>query len=66
MRVLKPKPTDSALDFATGTGFTAMAFTASQTRDGIDVTDEMLEQARKQTRTVGFQAWTSGWAMPSS
>ncbi|MDG6981615.1 MAG: methyltransferase domain-containing protein [Nitrososphaerota archaeon] len=45
---LGPRPTDLALDVATGTGFTAMALAPRVRRViGIDVTDEMLTEARK-------------------
>ena len=44
-----PRPTDFVLDVATGTGFTALAFTPHvQTVIGLDVSSGMLEQARKQ------------------
>lgn len=55
IRALKPRRTDSALDVATGTGFTAMALAPRVKHvTGIDVTDEMLEQARKLARTEGL------------
>lgn len=45
---LQPRPSELALDVATGTGFTAMAL-ASQVREvvAIDLTQEMLDQARR-------------------
>lgn len=54
LKALKPKKAEVALDVATGTGFTAVAlakFVGHVT--GIDVTDEMLEQARKLMQDEG-------------
>ena len=59
---LLPTPTDLALDVATGTGFTAVALAPHVKRvTGIDVTNEMLEEAKKlvgseKITNVGFRA----------
>jgi ubiquinone/menaquinone biosynthesis C-methylase UbiE len=52
---LKPRPTDLALDAATGTGFTAAAL-APLVRHvtGIDVTAEMLDEAKKLVSSEGI------------
>ena len=52
VEALAPRPSDLALDVATGTGFTAVAL-ASQVKHvtGIDVTEEMLDEARKLVRS---------------
>ncbi|MDG6938159.1 MAG: methyltransferase domain-containing protein [Nitrososphaerota archaeon] len=52
---LGPKPTDVALDVATGTGFTAVAL-APLVRQvtGIDVTREMLEEAKRLAASEGL------------
>jgi ubiquinone/menaquinone biosynthesis C-methylase UbiE len=50
----QPKPTDLALDVATGTGNTALALAPFVTRVvGVDLTTEMLDQARRVTRERG-------------
>jgi ubiquinone/menaquinone biosynthesis C-methylase UbiE len=50
----QPKPTDVALDVATGTGNTALALAPFVTRVvGVDLTTEMLDQARRVTRERG-------------
>lgn len=51
VKALKPSPSDLALDVATGTGFTAAAL-APYVRHvtGVDVTKEMLAEARKLIR----------------
>ncbi len=55
IEALEPKGTDEALDVATGTGFTAVSL-AKKTRNviGIDLTEEMLEQARALARSQGL------------
>ena len=55
IQALEPKPADLALDVATGTGFTALAL-APQVKHvtGIDVTSEMLKEARKLASTEGY------------
>ncbi|MDG6989442.1 MAG: methyltransferase domain-containing protein [Nitrososphaerota archaeon] len=51
---LKPKPTELVLDVATGTGFTAMALAPYVSHvTGIDVTAEMLDEARKLAHNGG-------------
>ena len=54
VEALRPGPADLALDVATGTGFTAMAL-APRVRHvtGIDVTNEMLDEARKLAHAEG-------------
>jgi SAM-dependent methyltransferase len=54
LAALRPNGTELALDVATGTGFTAVAL-AKLTRQvtGIDVTDEMLGQARLLAKKEG-------------
>jgi ubiquinone/menaquinone biosynthesis C-methylase UbiE len=51
----RPQPTDAALDVATGTGFTALAF-APLVRSvvGLDVSAGMLEQARARAEEQGI------------
>jgi ubiquinone/menaquinone biosynthesis C-methylase UbiE len=50
----QPKPTDLAIDVATGTGNTALALAPFVTRVvGVDLTTEMLDQARRVTRERG-------------
>ena len=50
-----PRPTDSVLDVATGTGFTALAFAPLvATVIGLDVSPGMLEQARRQAGERGI------------
>jgi ubiquinone/menaquinone biosynthesis C-methylase UbiE len=59
----QPKPTDLALDVATGTGNTALALAPYVTRVvGVDLTREMLDQARRITakRNVGNADWVLG------
>lgn len=52
---LKPMPIDLALDVATGTGFTAVALAPRVKHvTGIDVTNEMLGQARRLAREDGI------------
>ncbi len=47
VQALKPDRTDTALDVATGTGFTAISLAKfAKSVVGIDITDEMLDQAR--------------------
>ncbi len=54
MKALKPKKSEVALDVATGTGFTAVALSKLVGHViGIDVTDEMLWQARKLAQNEG-------------
>lgn len=54
IRDLAPKKDDEALDVATGTGFTALALSNVARRvTGIDVTEEMLDQARDLARREG-------------
>ena len=59
------QPDDEALDVATGTGFTALAF-APHVRSvvGLDVSSGMLEQARQQQAAQGIAnvTWTEGAA----
>ncbi|MGI4790419.1 MAG: class I SAM-dependent methyltransferase [Janthinobacterium lividum] len=51
----QPKPTDSVLDVATGTGFTALAFAPLvQSVIGLDVSIGMLRQAEKQAQERGI------------
>jgi ubiquinone/menaquinone biosynthesis C-methylase UbiE len=53
---LRLKKTDVALDAATGTGFTAVSMARLVSHvTGIDVTSEMLEQARLLARKEGIQ-----------
>ena len=48
LAALDPKPSDAALDVATGTGFTAFAIAPLVRRvTGIDVTPEMLKEAKR-------------------
>lgn len=55
LAALEPKPTDVALDVATGTGFTAVALAPLVTQvKGIDVTGEMLEEARRLASSEGL------------
>lgn len=55
IEALKPKVTDAALDVATGTGFTAVALARlARHVTGIDVTKEMLEEARRLANTEGL------------
>ncbi|MCL4518590.1 MAG: methyltransferase domain-containing protein [Thaumarchaeota archaeon] len=56
IELARPKATDVVLDVATGTGFTAMEF-APHVREvvGVDITEEMLEQARKLTAQRGIR-----------
>jgi ubiquinone/menaquinone biosynthesis C-methylase UbiE len=59
----QPKPTDLALDVATGTGNTALALAPFVSRVvGIDLTTEMLDQARRVTgeRGVTNAEWVLG------
>jgi ubiquinone/menaquinone biosynthesis C-methylase UbiE len=59
----QPKPTDLALDVATGTGNTALALAPFVTRVvGVDLTTEMLDQARRVTseRGVTNAEWVLG------
>lgn len=59
----QPKPTDIALDVATGTGNTALALAPCVSRVvGVDLTREMLDQARRITaeRKVANAAWVLG------
>ena len=52
---LKPKSTDSALDVATGTGFTALSLAKLvKSVKGIDVTGEMLGEARRLAESEGL------------
>lgn len=52
---LKTRPTDTALDVATGTGFTAIALANGVKHVvGIDVTNEMLGEARKLASAKGL------------
>lgn len=55
LKALRPKPADRALDVATGTGFTAVSL-ARWVKDviGTDVTDEMLEEARRLAKSEGL------------
>lgn len=49
------QPTDTALDVATGTGFTALAFAPRvQTMIGLDVSPGMLAQARQRATAQGL------------
>jgi ubiquinone/menaquinone biosynthesis C-methylase UbiE len=51
----EPQPTDRALDIATGTGFTALAFAPHVAQVvGLDVSPGMLAQARKQAAEQGI------------
>jgi len=54
LEALRPRKTESVLDVATGTGFTAVAL-APQVKHviGIDLTNEMLAQARQFARSQG-------------
>jgi len=55
IRALKPKKSEVALDVATGTGFTAIALARLVGHvTGIDVTDEMLNQAGRLARERGL------------
>ena len=55
VRALKPKKSEVALDVATGTGFTAIALARLVGHvTGIDVTDEMLNQAGRLVRERGL------------
>ena len=55
IEALKPKASDRALDVATGTGFTAVALAPRVNRvTGIDLTNEMLDEARKLARGEGI------------
>lgn len=50
----EPKPTDRALDIATGTGFTALAFAPQVAQVvGLDVSPGMLEEARRHAAAQG-------------
>ncbi len=50
-----PRPTDTVLDVATGTGFTALAFAPLvESVVGLDVSSGMLEQARRQAGERGI------------
>jgi ubiquinone/menaquinone biosynthesis C-methylase UbiE len=55
IQALKVKKTDAALDVATGTGFTAVSL-AQKVRHitAIDLTEEMLDQARRLARSRGL------------
>ncbi len=54
LKALKPRKFEVALDVATGTGFTAVALAKKVGHvTGIDVTDEMLDQAARLARTKG-------------
>lgn len=54
IEALEPKRTELALDVATGTGFTALALAPRVKHvTGIDVTEEMLDEARKLSRAEG-------------
>jgi ubiquinone/menaquinone biosynthesis C-methylase UbiE len=56
LAALRPKNTDIVLDVATGTGFTALALAKLVRRViGIDVTREMLEQARQFAQSHGVE-----------
>jgi ubiquinone/menaquinone biosynthesis C-methylase UbiE len=55
LAALDPKPGDVALDVATGTGFTAVAIAPLVGRvTGIDVTSEMLEEAKRLSSSKGL------------
>jgi ubiquinone/menaquinone biosynthesis C-methylase UbiE len=55
LKSLKPLRTEAALDVATGTGFTALAIAPLVNRViGIDITEEMLRQARSLARERGI------------
>jgi ubiquinone/menaquinone biosynthesis C-methylase UbiE len=59
----QPKPTDLAIDVATGTGNTALALAPFVSRViGVDLTTEMLDQARRVTgeRGVTNTEWVLG------
>ena len=63
VELAQPEPTDLALDVATGTGNTALALTPFVTRVvGVDLTTEMLDQARRVTteRGVTNADWVLG------
>lgn len=50
-----PRPTDTVLDVATGTGFTALAFAPLvHSVIGLDVSSGMLDQARKRAAEMGI------------
>lgn len=50
-----PRPTDTVLDVATGTGFTALAFAPLvQSVIGLDVSSGMLHQARKRAQELSI------------
>ena len=54
MDALRPEPIELALDVATGTGFTAVALAPRVSHvTGIDVTAEMLEEARRLAYSEG-------------
>lgn len=54
LEALQPKAADLALDVATGTGFTALALAPHVEQVvAVDVTSEMLAEARKLARTEG-------------
>ena len=54
-----PRPTDTVLDVATGTGFTALAFAPSvQSVIGLDVSPGMLAQAQKRAEELGLNNLT--------
>src|SRR6266853_4630827 len=63
LELARPKPSDLALDVATGTGNTAFALAPYVRRVvGLDVTTEMLDQARRLTaeRDVKNADWVIG------
>ena len=63
VELAQPKSTDLALDVATGTGNTALALAPFVTRVvGVDLTSEMLDQARRVTgeRGVTNAEWVLG------
>lgn len=53
--LLGPKPSDTVLDVATGTGFTALEMAPYvKSVVGVDITEEMLAEARKLARERGI------------
>lgn len=59
IEALAPRSSDVALDVATGTGFTAVALSKRVAKTtGIDVTDQMLNQARRFAETQGAENLT--------
>ena len=68
LELAQPKPTDLALDVATGTGNTALALAPFVARVvGLDLTREMLAHASRLTRerSIANAEWVLGDASPT-